>query len=52
MGLRERSLCKKTNAEPNNNTIAIYSRYRYLSIDGIYEHAASKVEETTERIRR
>jgi len=43
-------LCKKTDAEPNNNTIAIYSRYQCLGIDDIYERAASKAEETTERV--
>ena len=47
---RERSLCKKTDTEPNNDTVVIHSRYRCLGIDGIYERAASKAEATAERV--
>ena len=43
-------MCPKTDAETNNDTIAINSCYRCLSIDGIHDCAASKAEETAERV--
>jgi hypothetical protein len=45
-------LCKKTDAEPDDDTIAIYSCYRCLGIYGIYKRAASKAKETAERVPR
>jgi hypothetical protein len=47
---RERSLCKKTVVEPDDDTVAIHSCYQCLGIDGIHECAAGKIEETAERV--
>jgi hypothetical protein len=50
LGYGERSLCKKTIAESDDDTIAIHSCYRCMGIDGVYERAAGKAEETAERV--